>query len=99
MNNGMNQKWRPRGIRDGVRALLMVCVLVLDGSLQPVPQQHAKTVHAEPTRILYVYRELWKPGTQADLNRIETKGARMCIDLKCPHPYLGIESLTGSKEV
>jgi hypothetical protein len=54
---------------------------------------------AEPPRILYIYRESWKPGTQAALNRIETKGARMCIDLKCPHPYLGIESLTGSKEV
>jgi hypothetical protein len=56
-------------------------------------------VQAEPPRILYIYREFWKPGTQADLDRIETKGARMCIDLKCPHPYLGIESLTGSKEV
>jgi hypothetical protein len=56
-------------------------------------------IKAEPPRILYIYREFWKPSTQAALNRIETKGARMCIDLGCPHPYIGIESLTGSKEV
>lgn len=98
-NNDMNQKSRPREIRDGVLALLMVWVLVLDGSPQPVPQTEPKIAQAEPPRILYIYREFWKPGTQAALNRIETKGARMCIDLKCPHPYLGIESLTGAKEV
>jgi hypothetical protein len=98
-NNDMNQEPRPREIPGGLLALLMVWVLVLDGSLQPAPQPQPKTVHAEPPRILYIYREYWKPGTQAALNRIETKGARMCIDLKCPHPYLGIESLTGSKEV
>jgi len=95
----MNRKSRPLRIRDGLLALLMAWLLVLDGSTQTAPQHQAKTVESEPPRILYIYREFWKPGTQVALNRIETKGARMCIDLQCPHPYLGIESLTGSKEV
>jgi hypothetical protein len=64
-----------------------------------VQQPQNKTVPPGPPRILYIYREFWKPGTQTALNRIEAEGSRMCIDLKCPHPYLGIESLTGSKEV
>jgi hypothetical protein len=50
-------------------------------------------------RILYVSREFWKPGHDAELNRIEAEGARVCIGLGVPRPYLGIESLTGSKEV
>ncbi len=50
-------------------------------------------------RILYVSREFWKPGHDAQLNRIEAEGARVCIGLGVPRPYLGIESLTGSKEV
>src|SRR5215470_9068287 len=49
--------------------------------------------------ILYVSREFWKPGHDAELNRIEAEAARVCIGLGVPHPYLGIESLTGSKEV
>ena len=98
-NEDMNRKSRPPGIRDGVLALLMAWVLVSGGSSQALPQPQPKTVQSQPPRILYIYREFWEPGAQAALNRIETKGARMCIDLKCPHPYLGIESLTGSKEV
>jgi hypothetical protein len=54
---------------------------------------------AQVPKILYIYREFWKAGNQAALERIEISAARMCINLGCPHPYLGIESLTGSKEV
>jgi hypothetical protein len=54
---------------------------------------------SQPPQILYVSREFWKPGSQAALSRIEAKAARICIQLGVPHPYLGIESLTGSKEV
>jgi hypothetical protein len=50
-------------------------------------------------RILYISREFWKPGHEAALNGIEAEAARTCIGLGVPHPYLGIESLTGSKEV
>jgi hypothetical protein len=95
----MNRKSRSSGIGDGVLALLMTWPLVFGVSAQTVSQPQPKTVYSEPPRILYIYREFWKQDTQAALNRIEAKGARMCIDLKCPHPYLGIESLTGAKEV
>jgi hypothetical protein len=50
-------------------------------------------------RILYISRQFWKSGHEAALNLIEAKAARVCIGLGVPHPYLGIESLTGSKEV
>jgi hypothetical protein len=50
-------------------------------------------------RILYISREFWKPGHEAELNRIEAEAARVCVSLGVPHPYLGIESLTGPKEV
>jgi hypothetical protein len=54
---------------------------------------------ARPPRILYIARQFWKPGQEAALHRIEAEAARVCIGLGVPHPYLGIESLTGSKEV
>lgn len=54
---------------------------------------------AQAPRILYIFREFWKPDHEATLNRIEAEAARICIGLGVPHPYLGIESLTGSKEV
>jgi hypothetical protein len=50
-------------------------------------------------RILYISREFWKPGHEGSVNLIEAEAARVCIGLGVPHPYLGIESLTGSKEV
>jgi hypothetical protein len=57
------------------------------------------SARAQSPRILYISRESWKPGHEAALNRIEAEAARVCIGLGVPHPYLGIESLTGSKEV
>jgi hypothetical protein len=54
---------------------------------------------AQVPRILFISREFWKSGHEAALSRIEAEAARTCIDLGVPHPYLGIESLTGSKEV
>src|SRR5271154_6740220 len=54
---------------------------------------------ARPPRILYISRQFWKAGHEAALHRIEAEAARICIGLGVPHPYLGIESLTGSKEV
>ena len=54
---------------------------------------------AQSPQILYVARQYWKRGHEAALNRIEAEAARICISIGVPHPYLGIESLTGSKEV
>lgn len=51
-----------------------------------------------PPQILEVYREFWKPGNVAASRKIEVEAAQICVELKCPHPYLGLESLTGPKE-
>lgn len=72
--------------------MLEVLPLVLGLALQTPPRVQAP-------RMLYIFREFWKPGNEAALNRIESEAARTCIGLGVPHPYLGIESLTGSKEV
>ena len=52
-----------------------------------------------PPQILEVYREFWKPGNVAAGRKIEVEASQICVELKCPHPYLGLESLTGPKEV
>lgn len=49
--------------------------------------------------ILQIFREPLKPGTDAEYREIEDDTARIAIELRCPHPYLGVESLTGPKEV
>jgi len=72
--------------------MLKLLPLVLGLALQTSARAHAP-------RILYISREFWKPGHETTLNRIEAEAARICIGLGVPHPYLGIESLTGSKEV
>ncbi len=54
--------------------------------------------HASDTQLLYVSREFVKPGAEARYIEIEQDAARICRDLKCPHPYIGIESLTGPKQ-
>jgi hypothetical protein len=53
---------------------------------------------AQPPRILQIFREPLKPGVEAEYDRIEADTARKCAELRCPHPYLGLESLTGPKE-
>lgn len=54
---------------------------------------------AQPPGILQVFREPLKPGVEAEYDRIESDTARKCVELRCPHAYLGLESLTGPKEV
>ena len=72
--------------------MLKVLPLVLGLALQTAAR-------AQAPQILYISREFWKPGHEAALSRIEAEAARICIGLGVPHPYLGIESMTGSKEV
>lgn len=52
-----------------------------------------------PPAILQIYREPLTPGSAAAFGQVEEEAARICAELKCPHPYLGIESLTGPPEV
>jgi hypothetical protein len=49
--------------------------------------------------ILQIFRERLKPGCEEAYSEIEEDTARNSVKLKCPHPYLAIESLTGPKEV
>src|SRR5437899_4830615 len=52
-----------------------------------------------PPRILQIYRERLKPGAGAAYRSIEEDRVRICVRLKCPHPYLALESTTEPKEV
>ena len=53
----------------------------------------------QPPRILQVVREPLRAGVEAEYDRIESEIAREGARLRCPHPYLGLDSLTGSREV
>jgi len=53
----------------------------------------------QPPHILEAYRDFLKSGVEAAYRPIEEDASRICVALKCPHPYLAIESLTGPKEV
>ena len=53
---------------------------------------------AQPLALLQIVREPLKPGSDTAFNVIEEERARASATLGCPHPYLGAESLTGSKE-
>ena len=57
------------------------------------------SVRDQSPRLLFIAREFWKAGHEAALNRMEGEAARICIGLGVPHPFLAVESLTGSKEV
>jgi hypothetical protein len=48
--------------------------------------------------ILQIVREPLKPGSEAAFDAIEEERARISATLGSPHPYLGAETLTGSKE-
>lgn len=53
--------------------------------------------HAEP-RFMYIYRDSLKQGIDSAYRAIENDGAQICADLRCPNPYLAIESLSGPHE-
>jgi len=50
-------------------------------------------------RFIYVYRDSLKSGVDSAYRAIENDGAQVCADLRCPNPYIGIESLSGVHEV
>jgi hypothetical protein len=57
------------------------------------------TAQERPPQILLIHRDGLKPGIEATYRAIEEDAARICADLKCPHPHFALESLTGPKEV
>jgi hypothetical protein len=57
-----------------------------------LPAQHT------PPRILYIYRDSLKRGVDSTYAAIEDQAARICAQLRCPNPYLALESVTGPHE-
>lgn len=51
-----------------------------------------------PPRFLYIYRDSVKSGVDSAYRAIENDGAQICADLKCPNPYLALESFRGPHE-
>jgi hypothetical protein len=49
-------------------------------------------------RFMYIYRDSLKRGIDSAYGAIEDEGAQICANLRCPNPYLAIESLTGPHE-
>jgi hypothetical protein len=52
-----------------------------------------------PPKILEIYRDSVKAGSEMAFRAVEEDAARICADLKYPHSHLAIESLSGPKEV
>lgn len=49
-------------------------------------------------RFMYIYKDSIKRGADSAYRAIENDGAQICADLRCPNPYIGLESLTGPHE-
>ena len=49
-------------------------------------------------RFMYIYRDSLKRGIDSAYRVIEDDAAQICADLRCPTPYIGIESLSGPHE-
>jgi len=49
--------------------------------------------------MLEIYRDFVKPGSEAAYAGIGEDAARICAEMKCPHPYIGIESLKSPKKL
>jgi hypothetical protein len=49
-------------------------------------------------RFMYVYRDSLRSGVDSAYRAIENDGAQICVDLRCPNPYIALESLGGIHE-
>src|SRR5215204_2756415 len=49
-------------------------------------------------RFMYIYRDSLKRDVDSAYRVLEDDGAQICADLRCPNPYIGIESLSGPHE-
>src|SRR5262249_9308562 len=50
-------------------------------------------------QFLLIVRERLRPGSEEAYDKNELQLATVCATLKCPHPYLALATLAGSKEV
>jgi hypothetical protein len=81
-----------RDVRAKMIRMLWQLAAVLGFAMSASAQQ-------QPPRILEAFRDFLKPGVEAAYRPIEEEASRICVEVKCPHSYLAIESLTGPKEV
>jgi hypothetical protein len=49
-------------------------------------------------RFMYIYRDSLKRGVDSAYRAIENDAARICADLRCPNPYLALETVSGPHE-
>jgi hypothetical protein len=49
-------------------------------------------------RFMYIYRDSLKRDVDSAYRVIEDDGAQICAHLRCPNPYIAIESLSGPHE-
>src|SRR5688572_21200218 len=54
---------------------------------------------ASPPQLLQIVREPIHAGDEAAYEEIEDEIAAACVALKCPHPHLALETLTGQKVI
>lgn len=86
---------RPLFVRFAVSAAGVADTLTLDPGLFG----EAATARREPPpRFMFIYRDSLKQGVDSAYRAIEADAARICSDLKCPNPYLALESLSGPHE-
>jgi len=52
-----------------------------------------------PPAVLEIFRDRLTPGREGAFRAVEEDAARACVDCRCPHPHLALESLTGATEV
>jgi hypothetical protein len=75
-------------IRITIRAIILLLGILSSPVLAQVPAP----------RFMYIYRDSIKHGVDSAYGVIEDDGAQICADLRCPNPYIGIESLSGPHE-
>jgi hypothetical protein len=71
-----------------MRAIILLLALLSPPMLAQVPAP----------RFMYIYRDSLKSGVDSAYGVIEEDGAQICADLRCPNPYIAIESLSGPHE-
>src|SRR5215207_7688949 len=71
-----------------MRAIILLLALLSPPVLAQVPAP----------RFMYIYRDSLKRGVDSAYRVIEDDGAQICADLRCPNPYIGVESLSGPHE-
>ena len=81
-----------RSRRDFAGAALRATVVLL--LLLPPPL----VAHQAPPHLMYIYRDSLKRGVDSAYRAIEDEAAQICADLKCPNPYLALESLSEPHE-